>query len=151
MWKLYTDGALSFDGSGAGLMLLSPEGKEYTYALRFKFETTNNEAKYEALLAGLRIAEEMEIKNLVIDIVSQLVVNQNKKADTLSKLDFMTFEHLTKKVLVEVLANMSINNKELEEETMAWAQDQKMEGLFEKKVHEHGSSWELDDEEMVAS
>ncbi|GJZ21367.1 reverse transcriptase domain-containing protein [Tanacetum coccineum] len=56
IWKLYTDGASSSDGSGAGLMLISPEGKEYTYALRFKFKTTNNEAEYEALLAGLRIA-----------------------------------------------------------------------------------------------
>nr|GEY99721.1 putative ribonuclease H-like domain-containing protein [Tanacetum cinerariifolium] len=43
-WKLYTDGATSSDGSGVGLMLIDPEGKEYTYALRFRFETTNNEA-----------------------------------------------------------------------------------------------------------
>nr|GEW26623.1 reverse transcriptase domain-containing protein [Tanacetum cinerariifolium] len=35
-WKLFTDGASSFDGSGAGLMVVSPEGKEYTYALRFR-------------------------------------------------------------------------------------------------------------------
>nr|GEV78460.1 reverse transcriptase domain-containing protein [Tanacetum cinerariifolium] len=55
-WKLYTDGASSSDGAGAGLMLIDPAGKEYTYALRFEFETTNNEADYEALLAGLRIA-----------------------------------------------------------------------------------------------
>ncbi|GKG42852.1 reverse transcriptase domain-containing protein, partial [Tanacetum coccineum] len=50
-WKLFTDGASSSDGSGAGLILINPEGKEYTYALRFEFETTNNEAEYEALLA----------------------------------------------------------------------------------------------------
>ncbi|GJV89360.1 reverse transcriptase domain-containing protein [Tanacetum coccineum] len=43
-WKLYTDEASSSDGSGSGLMLISTEGKEYTYALRFKFEATNNEA-----------------------------------------------------------------------------------------------------------
>ncbi|GKG62706.1 reverse transcriptase domain-containing protein, partial [Tanacetum coccineum] len=43
------------DGLGARLMLISPEGKEYTYALWFEFETTNNEAEYDALLAGLRI------------------------------------------------------------------------------------------------
>ncbi|GJW06734.1 reverse transcriptase domain-containing protein [Tanacetum coccineum] len=60
-WKLYTDGAASSDGSGAGLVLIDPKGKEYTYALRFGFETTNNEAKYEALLAELRIAQDMEI------------------------------------------------------------------------------------------
>ncbi|GJY02103.1 reverse transcriptase domain-containing protein [Tanacetum coccineum] len=65
-WKLFTDGASSSDGSGAGLMVVSPEGKEYTYELRFEFETTKNEAEYEALLAGLRIAKEMEIRELII-------------------------------------------------------------------------------------
>nr|GEV06212.1 hypothetical protein [Tanacetum cinerariifolium] len=55
-WILYTDGASNSDESRAWLMLIDPEGKEYTYALRFKFETNNNETEYEALLAGLRIA-----------------------------------------------------------------------------------------------
>ncbi|GJX61941.1 reverse transcriptase domain-containing protein [Tanacetum coccineum] len=53
MWKLYTDKASRSDGSRSGLMLVSNEVKEYTYALRFEFETTNNEAEYEALLVGL--------------------------------------------------------------------------------------------------
>ncbi|GKB45991.1 reverse transcriptase domain-containing protein [Tanacetum coccineum] len=77
-WKLFTDGASSSDGSRAGLMVESPEGKEYTYALRFEFETTNNKAEYEALLAGLRIAKEMEIRELTIFVDSQLVANQVK-------------------------------------------------------------------------
>ncbi|GJW85020.1 reverse transcriptase domain-containing protein [Tanacetum coccineum] len=77
-WKVYTDGASSFDGSSAGLMLIDPEGKEYTYALRFELETMNNEANYKALLAGLRIAQEMEIINLAIFVDSQLLVNQIK-------------------------------------------------------------------------
>ncbi|GJT75265.1 reverse transcriptase domain-containing protein [Tanacetum coccineum] len=78
-WKLFTDGASSSDGSGAGLMVVSPEGKKYTYALRFAFETTNNEAEYEVLLAVLRIAKEMEIRELIIFVDSQLVVNQVKR------------------------------------------------------------------------
>ncbi|GJR42249.1 reverse transcriptase domain-containing protein [Tanacetum coccineum] len=53
-WRLYTDGAFNSNRSGAGLMLIDPEGKEYTYALCFEFEATNNEAKYKALLVGLR-------------------------------------------------------------------------------------------------
>ncbi|GKC32014.1 reverse transcriptase domain-containing protein [Tanacetum coccineum] len=53
-WRLYTDRASNLDGSGAWLMLIDPEGKEYTYALRFEFETTNNEAEYEALLADMQ-------------------------------------------------------------------------------------------------
>ncbi|GKF18378.1 reverse transcriptase domain-containing protein, partial [Tanacetum coccineum] len=77
-WKLFTDGASSSDGSGAGLMVVSPKGNEYTYALRFEFETTNNEAEYEALRAGLRIVKEMETRELIIFVDSQLVANQVK-------------------------------------------------------------------------
>nr|GEZ90129.1 hypothetical protein [Tanacetum cinerariifolium] len=39
--------------------------------------------------------------------------NQNKKADALCKLTSMTFEHLTKEVLVEVLSKRSIEEKEI--------------------------------------
>ncbi|GJR61755.1 reverse transcriptase domain-containing protein [Tanacetum coccineum] len=69
-WKLNTDGALIFDCFEAGLMLLSLKRKEFTYALRFEFKTTTNEVEYEALLAGLRIASDMEIKELAIFVDS---------------------------------------------------------------------------------
>ncbi|GJT87044.1 reverse transcriptase domain-containing protein [Tanacetum coccineum] len=52
---LFTDGSSCVDGSGAGLILTSHEGTKFTYALRFQFTTSNNEAEYEALIAGLRI------------------------------------------------------------------------------------------------
>ncbi|GJY53402.1 reverse transcriptase domain-containing protein [Tanacetum coccineum] len=41
--------------------------------------------------------------------------NQNKNADALRKLASMTFEHLTKEVLVEALEKRSINDKEVYE------------------------------------
>nr|GEX46484.1 reverse transcriptase domain-containing protein [Tanacetum cinerariifolium] len=55
-WILFTNGSSCVDGSGAGLIIMNPEGMEFTYALRFRFNATNNEADYEALIAGLRIA-----------------------------------------------------------------------------------------------
>ncbi|GKG38104.1 reverse transcriptase domain-containing protein, partial [Tanacetum coccineum] len=55
-WTLFKDGSSSVDGSGTGLILTSPERTEFTYALRFQFAASNNEAEYEALIAGLRIA-----------------------------------------------------------------------------------------------
>ncbi|GJV82481.1 reverse transcriptase domain-containing protein [Tanacetum coccineum] len=63
-WILFTDRSSYTDGSEVGLMLTNPEGMEFTYALRFKFDATNNEAEYEALIAGMRIAEQMGVKNL---------------------------------------------------------------------------------------
>ncbi|GJT20075.1 reverse transcriptase domain-containing protein [Tanacetum coccineum] len=61
-WTLFMDGSSCVDGSGASLILTNPEGAEFTYALRFWFDATNNEAEYEALIAGLRIAEQMGVK-----------------------------------------------------------------------------------------
>ncbi|GJV46014.1 reverse transcriptase domain-containing protein [Tanacetum coccineum] len=75
-WTLFTDGSSCIDGSGAGLILTNPEGVEFTYAMRFRFEATNNEAEYEALIAGLRIAEQMGVKNLQAHVDSRLVANQ---------------------------------------------------------------------------
>ncbi|GJU55654.1 reverse transcriptase domain-containing protein [Tanacetum coccineum] len=60
IWKLYTDGASNEHGSGAGLILIHPEGAEYSYVLRLNFANSNNDAEYEALLAGLRITTKMK-------------------------------------------------------------------------------------------
>ncbi|GJS19889.1 reverse transcriptase domain-containing protein [Tanacetum coccineum] len=63
-WTLFTDGSSCVDGSGAGLILTCPEGTEFTYALRFQFTASNNEAEYGALIAGLRIAAQMGVRNV---------------------------------------------------------------------------------------
>ncbi|GKA72597.1 reverse transcriptase domain-containing protein [Tanacetum coccineum] len=85
-WILFIDGSSCTDGSGAGLILINPEGIEFTYALRFRFISTNNEAEYEALIARLRIAEQMGVKNLQANVDSQLVDNQVTKRTLQKKL-----------------------------------------------------------------
>ncbi|GKA96976.1 reverse transcriptase domain-containing protein [Tanacetum coccineum] len=74
-WILFTDGSSCVDGSGAGLILTNPEGMEFTYALHFEFTATNNEAEYEALITGLRIAARMGVRNLEANVDSRLVAN----------------------------------------------------------------------------
>ena len=63
-WTLHVDGASNEQGSGAGLILKSPEGVMTEYALRFSFKTSNNQAEYEALIAGLRIAKDLKVDKL---------------------------------------------------------------------------------------
>nr|GFC40305.1 reverse transcriptase domain-containing protein [Tanacetum cinerariifolium] len=75
-WILFTDGSSCTDGSRAGLILTNPVGMEFTYALRFRFDAINNEAEYKALISGLRIAEQMGVKNLQANVDSRLVANQ---------------------------------------------------------------------------
>ncbi|GKD53979.1 reverse transcriptase domain-containing protein [Tanacetum coccineum] len=56
---------------------------EYMYALRLNFESTNNQAEYEALLAGLRIAKKMGVQSLSVNVDSKLVaiqINDNYEA-----------------------------------------------------------------------
>ena len=44
-------------------------------ALRFELTAMNNEAEYEALIAGLRIATRMGVRNLEANVDSRLVAN----------------------------------------------------------------------------
>ncbi|GKE82118.1 reverse transcriptase domain-containing protein [Tanacetum coccineum] len=141
-WTLFTDGSSCVDGSGAGLILTSPKGTEFTYAPR-------NEVH---LIAGLRIAAQMGVRDVQVSVDSKLVANQilgtyvakeenmvkylekakllisgfanffisqvprskNKKADVLSKIASTSFAHLSKQVLVEILKEKSIQGKEVE-------------------------------------
>ncbi|XP_076883453.1 uncharacterized protein LOC143532225 [Bidens hawaiensis] len=62
-----------FQGAGAGLRITNPQGQHFTYAIRLEF---NNEAEYEALLAGLRIAKKLGAQHLEAHVDSMLVANQ---------------------------------------------------------------------------
>ena len=64
--KLFVDGASNAQGSGAGLILTSPEGIDIEYTLRFGFHASNNEAEYEAVIAGLNLAHSLEIYQLEV-------------------------------------------------------------------------------------
>ncbi|XP_076904004.1 uncharacterized protein LOC143559248 [Bidens hawaiensis] len=114
--------------------------------MRLEFPSTNNEAEYEVLLAGLRMAIKLEVKCIKAHADSLLVANQvkgdyeakdpkmvdylkksqellqsfkkaevihiyrglNKKADALSKLTSVAFDHLAKNVKVETIKRPSI-------------------------------------------
>ena len=76
IWKLFVDGAANAQGSGAGLILTSPEGIDIEYVLRFGFRASNNEAEYEAIIAGLNLAHSMEVDQHEVRSDSQLVVKQ---------------------------------------------------------------------------
>nr|XP_009419888.1 PREDICTED: uncharacterized protein LOC103999771 [Musa acuminata subsp. malaccensis] len=75
-WTLHVDGSANSRGAGAGLVLLAPNGRSFERSLRFGFKATNNEAEYEALLAGLGLALEMQVAAIHVLTDSQLVAEQ---------------------------------------------------------------------------
>ena len=76
IWILSIDGAANAQGSGAGLILTSPDGIDTEYTLIFGFQASNNEAEYEAVIAGLNLAHFMEADQLEVSSDSPLVVKQ---------------------------------------------------------------------------
>ncbi|CAL9018618.1 unnamed protein product, partial [Prunus brigantina] len=104
-------------GCGAGLVLISPDKVVLEYALRFKFHASNNEAEYEALLAGLRLAKEMGARQIQIFSDSQLVVHQvnqdftakdvprseNSHADALARLASAIEQGIGRNIHMEIL------------------------------------------------
>jgi hypothetical protein len=75
-WTLSVDGASNLRGSGAGVVLEGPDGMMIEQSLRFAFKASNNQAEYEALIARMKLAREMEVTDLRAKTNSQLVTNQ---------------------------------------------------------------------------
>ena len=75
-WKIYVDGAANHRGSGVGLVLMSPTRIIIEKSMRLGFSTTNNEAKYEALLVGITVVQKMDEKVVEIFSDSRLVIGQ---------------------------------------------------------------------------
>ena len=58
------------------MVLLSPEGDVVECMIRLDFPTTNNEAEYETLVAGLDLARAARATSVVIYCDSQVITNQ---------------------------------------------------------------------------
>ncbi|GKV15791.1 hypothetical protein SLEP1_g26542 [Rubroshorea leprosula] len=78
IWVLYVDGAANVEGLSAGAVLVGSDGFKFEHALRFKFQTINNAAEYEAFIYGLKLASELKI--------DKIPRADNQRADELSKL-----------------------------------------------------------------
>jgi ribonuclease HI len=77
---MYFDGSLKLEGAGAGVLLISPTGEQLKYVLQIFWKVSNNEAEYEALLHGLRLAVSLGIKQLLVYGDSAVVINQVNKS-----------------------------------------------------------------------
>src|SRR4051812_45548406 len=83
---MFFDGSKRKQGAGDGVVLISPKGEKLKYVLQVNFDkATNNEAEYEALLHGIRMAKACGATRLIIYGDSNIVVQQRMKdceADT---------------------------------------------------------------------
>jgi ribonuclease HI len=92
---MYFDGSKRIQGAGAGIVLISPQGDKLKYVLRMSFpQASNNEAEYEALLHGMKMAKACGATRLKIYGDSNLVVPQvMNRCDTIND-NMMAYKNL---------------------------------------------------------
>ena len=79
-WTMYFDGSKRKEGAGAGVVLVSPKGDRMMYALWMNWkDASNNEAVYEALIHGMKMAKICGATRIMIYGDSNLVVQQTMK------------------------------------------------------------------------
>jgi ribonuclease HI len=77
---MYFDGSINLEVAGAGVFLISPTGEQLKYVLQILWKVSNNEAEYEALLHGLRLAASLGIKRLLVYGDFAVVINLVNKS-----------------------------------------------------------------------
>ncbi|MEE8336358.1 MAG: ribonuclease HI family protein [Candidatus Neomarinimicrobiota bacterium] len=74
---LYIDGAADLKSRTAGIGGVFYENEEEIFSFsEYLHDATNNDAEYSALLHGLKVANELKIKTIIILADSELVVKQ---------------------------------------------------------------------------
>ena len=74
-WSIHMDGSSNQHAGGTGVVIQTPEGDKIECMIRLDFLTTNNEAEYEALVAGLDLAKAAGAENMIIHCDSQVIMS----------------------------------------------------------------------------
>jgi hypothetical protein len=61
-WTIKFDGSLQLQGTTTGILVTSLKGESFKYVLQMLIPASNNAAKYETLLHGLRIMTSLSIR-----------------------------------------------------------------------------------------
>ena len=78
VWQLQIDGSSNRKGEGVCIILEGPDEIALEQSIRFTFETSNNQAEYEAPIMSLKLTRELGIWEIHCKTDSQLVAGQVK-------------------------------------------------------------------------
>nr|KYP56267.1 Retrotransposable element Tf2 [Cajanus cajan] len=132
-------GSSNSKGGGAGIILEGPNRITVEQSLKFGFKATNNQAEYEALLAGLRLARDLGARRVSCNSDSKLMISsfdefsikhvpreQNTRADLLSKLASTKKPGQHRTIIQETLHSPSLDDKTVnvnDSEELGWMTD----------------------------
>ncbi|XP_068498138.1 uncharacterized protein [Phaseolus vulgaris] len=76
VWILSVDRLSNLQGSGAGIILEDLDGVPSEQSLKFTLKASNNQAKYETLIAGMLFGKELRVPCLLAKSESLLITSQ---------------------------------------------------------------------------
>lgn len=79
LWTIHVDESSNINKSRARLILTSMDSIITKHALCVSFKASNNEAKYKALLVGLKLSQELGVRYPKVLSNFQLVIEQAQR------------------------------------------------------------------------
>jgi len=109
-WTLHVDGSSNPKGVGDGIVLEGPNDILIEKSLHFAFKTSNNQAEYEAILAGLSLAREVGVKTLTCKTDSKLTVGHLNDEFQIKDPILLQYYHLVRAVIQSAFERVCIEH-----------------------------------------
>ncbi|XP_070050645.1 uncharacterized protein [Nicotiana tomentosiformis] len=97
-WRMFFDRAANFKGVGIGVVLISKFGQHYPASAKIRFPCTNNIVEYEACILGIRMAIDMNVKELLIIGDSDLWIHQLQGEWSTKNFKILLYLHYVKEL-----------------------------------------------------
>ncbi|XP_075087623.1 uncharacterized protein LOC142169633 [Nicotiana tabacum] len=111
-WRMFFDGAANFKRVRIGAVLISEPGQHYPASAKIRFPCTNNMVEYEACILGIRMAVDMNVKELLVIGDSDLLIHQVQGEWSTKNVKILPYLHCVKELckklgVVDALATLS--------------------------------------------
>ncbi|XP_070039716.1 uncharacterized protein [Nicotiana tomentosiformis] len=104
-WRMFFDTAENLKCVGIGAVLISESGQHYPASAKIRFPCTNNMVEYEAFILGIRMAIDMNIKELLVIGDYDLPIHQVQGEWTTKNVKILL--HLIQNEFADALATLS--------------------------------------------
>ena len=109
-WTLHVDGSSNPRGVGAGIVLEGPNDILIEKSLHFAFKTSNNQAEYEVILAGLSLAREVSVKKLTCKTDSKLTVGHLNDEFQIKDPILQQYYHLVRAIIQSAFEQVCVEH-----------------------------------------